>query len=251
MTFPSGAPGGFPGQGPQQPQQQYPGVTAPASGGPGMGLTQILYLVTAGFGVLNLFLGFANLAGGGSFYENGAGWVSGLLFIGGLVAAFTLLPGDHKPGPWPAVFGLGVMLPFLFTIFQIDASLQVGGILILVFGIVQAAAAVAAYLFDAGILKSPTPAAAPYGGQPGAYGHQPGAFGSQQFGQQPFGQQAGEGTGGMAQPTKIAQPVNQPSTQQPTQYAPQQGQFFHQPSGEGQQQNNPGTPPGGTGQPTS
>lgn len=247
MTFPSGAPGGFPGQGPQQPQQPYPGAAPATRGGAAPDLPQILFLAVAGLGLLNLFLGFANLGGGSNFYEAGTGWVPALLFVSGLTAAFNLLPGDQKPGSWPAIFALGATLPFLFLVFH-GGELQVGGILVLIFAILQVLGAVGAYLFDAGVIKAPAPQATQYG-QQGPYGQQ--AYG-QQFGQ-PYGQQPQQGSeqpGGTHAPTKFAQPVNQPA-QQPTQYASQQGQFYQQQQPEGGQQQKPGTPPSGFGQPGS
>lgn len=264
MTFPSGAPGGFPGQGPHQPQQQYPGAApAPsASGGFPISLPQILLLATAGLGLLNLFLGFASFSGKASFFDGVGGWIPAMLFASGLTALFGILPGEQKPGPWPAVFALSVVLPFLFTTIKTDGELGVGAILILIFGIIQMLAAVAAYLFNTGLLPLPSAQPSPYGAagqqfgqQPGGFGQQfgqqPGGFGQQQFGQQPggFGQQPAPNPGADPAQTSIpGQQAGQAPAQQPTQYAAQQGQFFqHQP--EGQQQSSPGTPPGGTSQP--
>ncbi|EHY90183.1 DUF5336 domain-containing protein [Saccharomonospora azurea] len=262
MTFPSGTPGGFPGQGPQQPHQPYPGP--PSAGRPALPLPKILLLATGGLGVVNLFLAFANVGGRASFYEAGLGWVPALLFIAGAVAAISFLPGEEKPGAWPALLSLGTMLAFLFTVFQ-RGDLAVGGILVLILGLAQAGVAVTAYLLEAGIIKPSTGQPQPYGqsfpqtggfGQPG----QPGQFGgvpqSPQAPQQP-GQpgSSSEGSGGFAAPTKFAQPV-QPQ-QQATTYAPQHGQFF-QPSGDaGQQSGQSGQPsqssqpgqPGQSGQP--
>lgn len=247
MTFPSGTPGGFPGQGPQQPHQPYPGP--PSAGRPALPLPKILLLATGGLGVVNLFLAFANVGGRASFYEAGLGWVPALLFIAGAVAAISFLPGEEKPGAWPALLSLGTMLAFLFTVFQLG-DLAVGGILVLILGLAQAGVAVTAYLLEAGIIKPSTGQPQPYGqsfpqtggfGQPG----QPGQFGgvpqSPQAPQQP-GQpgSSSEGSGGFAAPTKFAQPV-QPQ-QQATTYAPQHGQFF-QPSGDaGQQSGQSGQP---------
>ncbi|WP_197320723.1 DUF5336 domain-containing protein [Saccharomonospora sp. NB11] len=246
MTFPSGTPGGFPGQSPQQPHQPYPGPQA--AGRPSLPMPKILLLVTGGLGVLNLFLAFANFTGGSSFYESAVNWVPALLFIAGAVAAVSFLPGESKPGAWPAVLSLGTVLVFLFTVFHVN-NLAVGGILVLIFGIAQAGCAVTAYLLDAGIIK-PSSQPQPYGqnypqtggfGQPGqpAQSGQFGAPAPQQQGQP--GQPAApgtssEGSGGFAAPTKFAQPVQQ----QPTAYAPQHGQFLQQPSGESNQQ--PGQP---------
>ncbi len=223
MTYPGG-PSGYPGQGPQQPHQG-PGYGPPAAGRP-LNIPGIAYLVTAGLGVLNLFLGFAPMTGGSrtvegfevtgsgqSFYEGAHGWVPALLLIAGLTALFGILPGDHRPGIWPAVFAVGGTLPFLFTVFQIS-GLGTGGVLVLIFGILEMLAAVGAYLMDAGIIKLPPPS------QP-AYGH-PG-YGP------PSGQQYPQ-----QQPGQYGQPGAQ------TQYQPQQGAF---PPPPGQQP--PGTPPGG------
>ncbi|WP_024876246.1 DUF5336 domain-containing protein [Saccharomonospora piscinae] len=248
MTFPSGTPGGFPGQGPQQPQQSYSGP-APASGRPAPSLPQILLLATGGLGVLNLFLAFANAFGGASFYERSLGWIPALLFVAGAIAVVGFLPGESKPGPWPAVLSVAVFLTFLFTMFQLG-DLGAGGVLVLIFGLLQTGAAVGAYLFEAGIVKAPAPKPqAPYGQQ--HYGPPTGGFGQQP---PPYGQQhpgPDSGANPSAQPTKFAQPVGQQQpmqqpTQQPTTYASQQGQFFQQPSQQqpeqGQQQNDQNTP---------
>ena len=222
MTYPGG-PGGYPGQGPQQPQ---PG---PGYGGPAprqLNIPQIAYLVTGGLGVLNLFLAFAPLVGGRSvqgfevssgqsFYEGGFGWVPGLLLISGLTALFSLLPGDYKPGIWPAVFAVGGTIPFLFSVFQ-GGSLGAGGVLVLILGIVQMLAAVGAYLMDEGVIKMPPP-----GHQQPQYGP-PGGYGGPPPGQYP-----------PPQPGQYGSPGAQ------TQYQPQPGQFPPPPA------QHPGTPPGG------
>jgi hypothetical protein len=225
MTYPGG-PGGYPGQGPQQPQPG-PGYGGPAAGGPRqLNIPQIAYLVTGGLGVLNLFLAFASLTGGSSsvrgvdipgtsFYEGGFGWVPGLLLISALTALFSLLPGDYKPGVWPAVFAVGGTIPFLFSVFQAEGSLGTGAVLVLIFGIVQMLAAVGAYLMDAGVIKMPPP-----GHQQPQYGP-PGGYGGPPPGQYP------------PQPGQYGSPGAQ------TQYQPQPGQF---PPPPGQ---HPGTPPGG------
>src|SRR5436190_15179892 len=106
MTYPGGGPGGYPGQGPQQPQPG-PGYGPPVGGGQKLNIPQIGFLITAGLGVLNRFLGFAPLQGGSSvrgfdtpsvsFYEAGAGWLPGLLLISGITPLSYLLPGDSNP----------------------------------------------------------------------------------------------------------------------------------------------------------
>ncbi|KMS88557.1 DUF5336 domain-containing protein [Prauserella rugosa] len=233
MSFPSGGPGtgGFPGQGPQQPQQSFPGPPAPQQGGGGLkiSLPQILFLAVAGLGLVNLFLGFANFAvvpqveTGIGFYEEGsAAWLPMMFFLSGLAALLTILPGEHKPGPWPALLAVGVLLPFLFITFASEREYGAGAIMILIFGIVQTLAAVAAYLFDENIIKPPQPKPV---GQPGSYGQQPQGGYPGQAPQQPQ-------SGGFPQQNQPPQPVNPHA--QPTAYAPQHGQFF-QPQDPGQQ----------------
>lgn len=215
MSYPSG-PGGYPGQGPQGPPPG-PGYGRPPSSGTKLGLTQILSLVTAGLGALNLFLGFTSVVQSASFFEAGIGWVPAMLLAGGLLALPAVLPGEvKKAGIYPAAVLLGVTLAFLFLVFQAEGGLEVGGIMVLIFGILQTGAAVTVFLFETGIIKPPAPN--PYGGyqQPGGY---PQSGGFPQGG--PYGQQPPPG------------PYGQPGQQ--TTFSPQQGQF-------GQQ---PGTPPGG------
>lgn len=268
MTYPSG---GFPSQGPQHqpppPQQggQFYQQPPQQGGGRNLDVGLIAYLAVAGLGVLNLFFGFATLGRGANFFEAFSGWVPGLLFIAALTAAFGVLPGDHKPGAWPAVFSLGAVIPFLFFVFSTDAELKTGGMLVLIFGFVQAAVAVGAYLLDVGLVKLPKP-----GQKQPAYGQQPGqqpGYGQQgQFGQygQPqqggFQQQPGQPHAGQTQPAQPhtpppgqpgqqphgqpgapgqpmqgqGQPVNQQqSGQAPTLYASPQGQFTQQPPQQG------------------
>ncbi|HEU5473938.1 MAG TPA: DUF5336 domain-containing protein [Actinophytocola sp.] len=179
-----------------------------------LGVPQILHLVTGGLGVLNLFMGFAD------FYAGPGGWVPGLLFMSGLAALVGFLPGDAKPGPLPVIFALGVILPFLFSVFDSVGDLGTGGTLILIFGILQTLAAVGAYLLEIGVIKMPPP------GQRGpVYGQQPGGYGGPPPGQFP------------PPPGQYGQPG--PTQQYGT---PQPGQYGQQP---GQQQQHPGTPPGG------
>ncbi|PPK69648.1 DUF5336 domain-containing protein [Actinokineospora auranticolor] len=215
MTYPGGAPGGYPGPGPQQPPQGF----GPPPAASKFSLAQILHLAVAGIGTLNLFLGFAPLSGSYSFYEGGGGWVPALFFVGGLLALPAVLPGERKVGIHSVAVVLGIALAFLFTVFASGGEMKAGGIMILIFGLLQAIAAVAAFLFDAGFVKPPQPQQHHgHFGQPGGYNPPSGQF------QQPYGQ---------------PQP---PQQGQQTTYAPQQGQF-----GQPQQPppGAPGTPPGG------
>jgi hypothetical protein len=220
MTYPGGTPGGYPGQGPQQPNPVYGQAPSAGGGGIKLGLEQILHLATAGLGVLILFFGFMPLAGSGSFsssfYESSFGWVPGLYLIAGLFALPAILPGDKKVGLNPAIVSVGVTLTFLFMVFSVSA-MKAGGIIVLIFGIVQTIAAVGAVLLDAGVIKPPQPSSAGHFGQPGGYNPPSNQFQQQQPPAQPFGQ-----------------------PQQP--YAPPPGQFGQAP---GTVPGAPGTPPGG------
>jgi hypothetical protein len=217
MTYPGGAPGGYPGQGPQQPIQG-PGYGRPPGSGPKLGLPQIMYLVVAGLGLINFFVGFADAydgASGGFFSQASA--LPGLFLLGGLFVVPAILPGGAKAGISPAAFSVTGMLTVLFFTFSTDPDIGVGTILMLIFGLLQGAAAVVAYLFEAGIMKPPTPGQNQYGHQPpGMYPPSTGFPSQQQPGQYP--------------------PPGAPG--QATTFAPQQGQF-------GQPGQHPGTPPGG------
>jgi hypothetical protein len=222
MTFPGGAPGGYPGQGPQQSPFPGPGYgPPPGGGGAKLPVPTIVHLVVAGIGLINFFVGFASIAeAGGSFFENG--FVQPALFlVAGLLSLPAILPGENKkPGIAPAAFALAAWLSVLFFTFSTSADVGTGTILLMIFGFLQTGAAVAGYLFDAGILKMPAPN--PYGHQPPGGGQFPP---SGQFPAPPPQQQ-------QPQPGQFGAPPGQQTT-----FAPQQGQFGQPPQ--------PGTPPGG------
>lgn len=224
MTYPGGAPGGYPGQGPQQPLQG-PGYGPPPRSGTKLGLPQMLTMAIAGLGLINFFVGFADIYDGADQSYFGAPTpVPALFLLGGLFVLPALLPGgESKTGIAPAAFSVTGMLTVLFFVFATDPDLGVGSILLLIFGILQGAVAIAAYLFEAGILKAPVP------GQNQQQQH---------FGQQPPGPYPPSGPfQGQQPPPGQFPPPGQPGQQ--TTFAPQHGQFGqpgHQP---------PGTPPGG------
>ncbi|GLZ43261.1 DUF5336 domain-containing protein [Actinokineospora sp. NBRC 105648] len=216
MTYPGGAPGGYPGPGPQQPPQ---GFGPPPPVAPRFTLAQTLHLVVAVLGTLNLFLGFAPLSGTSSFYEGFVGWIPGLLFVGGLLALQAVLPGDKKAGILSVAVTLGVTLSFLFSVFAADGETKAGGIMVLIFGLLQSIGAVVAFLYESGVLKPPQPRVHQHPGhfgQPGGYNPPSGQFQQPGYGQPPV-----------------------PPTGQQTTYAPQPGQFGQPPLPP------PGTPPGG------
>jgi uncharacterized protein DUF5336 len=212
MTYPGGAPGGYPGPGPQQPLPG-PGYAPPGSGMK-LGLPQILFLVVGGLSVVNFFVGFADATDPGDGFFAGGNALPALFLIGGMFVLPAIMPGGGKAGIAPAAFSVASILTVLFFVFSTSADIGVGTILMLIFGIGQTGAAVVAYLFEAGIMKPPAPQ--------NPYGHQqpPGMY-------PPSGQFP-------AQPGQYPPPG--PPGQQTT-FAPQQGQFG--------QPGQPGTPPGG------
>lgn len=197
-----------------------------------LGLPQIAHLATAGLGLIIFFVAFASIndagdAEGTSFYELGVGlgWVPVLLFVAGLLSLKAILPGeDKKPGLLPPALVVATTLAFLFMVFSLESGqdMGAGGIMVMIFAILQLITAVAAYLLDAGIVKMP---------KPNPYGHQPpgGMY-------PPSGQFQQQQPGAFPPPQQPQAPPGQATT-----FAPQQGQFG-QPGQPGQA---PGTPPGG------
>ena len=234
MSFPSGAPGGYPGQGPQHPPQGFPPAQGPG-GGPKLALPQILQLATVGLGLLNFFLGFATIVESGPSFFDSASVVPGLFLLSGLFAAQTLIGrGERRAGIGPAAFAVTGALTVLFFTFSTSADLGIGSILLIVFGLVQAIAAVVSYLAEVGVLTLPVPGAnrmPPGYGQPGGYNPPSGSFGQQPMGQpQQFGQPQHPGPGPTMQ-------FGSPQQQQGP-YGGQGGQF-------GSPQGGPHTPPPG------
>lgn len=184
----------------------------PTAGGESKGLGFFLLIGVAVLGVLNLLLGFAPYAtlareSVNSFEANTDGL--GLLFLGGLLAAASLLPRQSYAGAAAAASVAGWVVA-LFVFLNVDADSGWGAIAILVLGFIQSAVAVAALLFDIGVLKQPAPRPAGAGfGQPGqtpqGYGQSaPQGYGQapqQSYGQQPqgYGQGAPQGYGPQSQ----------------------------------------------------
>ncbi|WP_115944978.1 DUF5336 domain-containing protein [Amycolatopsis thermalba] len=238
MTFPSGGPGypqqGGGGQPPGTggfPQQQPP---APQSG-PSLSpanLSMILTLFIALLGLVNYFIGFSEEA-------QGADQPVLFLLVGGLLAGLAVLPKAPRTLPFAVLFSVLGALTAILVVVHIPEQAETPGIytVILILGILQMLVAIAALLFDAGVLKMPQPQQPQYGqpyGQPGQFG-QPGQPG------QGHGEQKAGPSG-----TQYGPPVTPPQ-QQSTVYAPQQGQFYNPAAKpEGQQGQHPGTPHGGS-----
>lgn len=222
MNYPSG---GFPAQGPQYPQQPpYPGGAPygqqpqPSPRKP-LDFELISYLVAAGLGLANFILAFV-------LFGTGLAWIATLLLTAGLAAVLVILPGEHQPGPWPAVLAVPVVLVLLLLLFRSGAELEF--ILVFFTGLLQAAAAAGAYLLDAKIITLPEPGSAapqqPQQPEQPQYPQQPQYPGPQQG----WGQQAPQQGYGQPDTPSGGFPAP-PQYQQPTTYAPQQGQFQQPP----------------------
>jgi hypothetical protein len=249
MTFPPGGPSYGP------PAQQ--NAAQENTGGDSKGLGFFLLIGVAVLGLLNLLFGFAPYVTVVSeplnSFEAGSHGL-GLLFLGGLLAAVSLLPKQNYAGAAAAASISGWVLALLIFL-NFDADSGWGAILILVLGFIQSALSVAALLFDIGIVKQPvrSPSAAGAFGQSGQGGY--GQGGQQSYGQpsQGYGQQPSQGysgpqgfgpQGGQPQPgygqsgqSPYGQqgfgPQGQPGQQQPGQQQPGQTQ-------PGQTQSSPG-----------
>lgn len=208
MTYPSGGgPGQFPGQGPQQPHQQ-PGYGAPqqqANPLAGVSLPVLLALGVTLLGLVAYFCGFSDEAAGAETQIL-------LMLIAGLLAAFRALPTGPNFLPVATVLSVAGALWELDGMIGIPEQQDTPGILVvvLIMGILQMLVALAALLFDLGVIKLPPPSP-----QVPQYGPPSGQFPQQQPPTQQYGS---------------------PGAQ--TQYQPQPGQF--PPPGQ-----HPGTPPGG------
>lgn len=203
MTFPGGSPGGYPGQGPQQPPPGPGYGQQPPQGSPlvGLNLSLLLSLGVTLLGVVAYFLGFSDEA-------NPAKGEIPLLLIGGLLAGLRAVPKGPNYLPVATVLSVVGALSLLDTVVGFREGADTPGIIVvlLIMGFLQMFVAVAALLFDLGVIKMPTPAPRPL---PGQYGPPSG-----QFPQQP-------------PPGQYGQPTQQ--------YQPPPGQY-----GQG-----PSTPPGG------
>ncbi|SDY67129.1 hypothetical protein SAMN05421504_106330 [Amycolatopsis xylanica] len=264
MTFPSGGPG-YPQQGGAQPHQpapntggfppQAPPPSAPASAENPVNLGLLLALAVALLGLVQYFIGFSDEA-------TGVDSMTRYLLVGGLLAGLYALPKAPRVLPFAALFSVIGALGTLDLVIQVPSDRTMPGIItvILILGILQMLIAVAALLFEHGVLKLPAPKpAAPQGpyGQPYGqqFGHQPPQFQQgppqQQQHQPPTGAQPQQPSSG-PQGTQFNPPVAPPSGpgSGATTYAPQQGQFFSsEPTQATPPPSSPGTPPGGFGEP--
>lgn len=211
MSYPSGPPGGYPGQ----PQQQAGPVFGqpPAAPNP-FGRLGIPGLLVLGTLVLSLVAYFCS-------YGGGSGIEVMILLAGGLLAGLSLLPNGPATMPYAAVLSVVGGLGQLDTVINISGGpVGTGMILILVFGLLQAVAATMAVLLEHGLIKLAPRPAVPHATYPAS-----GAFPGQQQPQQP--PQRGQQPPPSSQATTYLQPP------------PQSTQFLQHPG----QLNHPSSPP--------
>ncbi|MBJ7337849.1 DUF5336 domain-containing protein [Mycolicibacterium sp.] len=177
--------------------------------------------------------GFGPIGGSVSTTPIGITLATAIAVVAGLLAAVSLLPKQTRHDAWVAILSVLALLIVLSQIVGVPSGVSFGWALylIIVFSVLQTAAAVASLLLDAGVISAPVPKPkyeqpAPYGqyGAPGPYYGQPqhggpahqqgppqrGGYPSQQYGGYP----GGPSTGGFgAQPGQPAPPSQQSAPQ--------------------------------------
>lgn len=219
MTYPPGGPGYPPAQQGNQyvaPTQQFGKVGEPEQAGPSK-LPAYLSAAVAVFGLGTYAFNFGPLLtisnsdfpqfGSASGSTPGLGLAVAASVLAALLAGIGLLPKQKSRAGLVAVVATLSLLLVLAEVINAPAGLSIGwGLyLIIVTTLLQAGAAIAALLFDAGVLTPPAPK--PRYEQPyGQYGQQPYGYG------QPQGQPQGQ-----HQPQQYGQP-QQPRPGYPTPY---------------------------------
>jgi hypothetical protein len=167
MTYPGG-PGGYPGQGPQQPQPGPYGQPPQQAAVTGVNLPVLLALGVTLLGVVAYFIGFSDEA-------NGVDGQIQLMLVAGLLAVFRALPNFPKFLAVATVISVVAGLALLDAVIGVPESAETPGIVVvlLIMGILQMGVAVVALLFDLGVLKVPTPSPQQYGPPSGGFPQQP------------------------------------------------------------------------------
>lgn len=228
---PSGQPGGYPGQHPQQGGSVFGRPPATPSPMSRLGTQGLLTLAVAVLG----------LAAYLSSFGGGYGFEVLVLLAAALLAALDLLPKTPSLLLWATVLSVIGGLGFLdVVISSTQGGLPVSYILVLVFGLLQAVAAVTTLLLGYGVIKANPRPAVPHtpGYRAGGY---PPQGGQQQHPQQ---QQPAQATQFMGQQGQQVQQLGGQHAQQQGQQQgqqPQATQFLQHPG----QISHPQTPPGG------
>ena len=245
MSFPSGQPGGYPGQPPQpQPQVGY-GPRPAQRSNPLMdlGLPKLITLGVLVLGLANYFCSFTSNAASLSLQVMA-------LLAGGLLAGLHVLPKGPRTLPFAALLSTVGGLSVLADVIQTSGggtSTPTITIIILILGLLQFLASTFALLLEFELIKIAPRPAVPYGA-PGTF-PQSGPFPPARHNppQPPPGQPQGQPQG--QQLTQQVQPPRKPESA--THYvaappsaanpAPQSTLFLQQPGQISQQQ--PQTPP--------
>jgi hypothetical protein len=241
MSFPSGQPGGYPGQPPQsqapQPQVGYgPRPASRTNPLADLGLPALITLAVMVLGLANYFCSFASGAASLSLQVM-------VLLAGGLLAGLHVLPKGPKTLPFAALLSTVGGLSVLAAVIQSSGggtSTPTIEIIILILGLLQFLTAAFVLLLEYELIKLAPRPAVPYGA-PGTF-PQSGPFPQTPTARHNAPQQQGQPQG---QPPRkpdaathyVAGP---PSSANP---APQSTQFLQQPGQISQQQ--PQTPPPG------
>ncbi len=227
MSYPTGSPGGYSGQQPQQ--------SAPVFGQPprrpnplgSLGLPTLLSGVVAVLALISYFCSFSASAAGLNLEVI-------ILLGGGLLAALDLLPKTPDTLPFAALLSTVGGLAALAAVIQgMSGTVPAIDVIIMVFAVLQLLVSVFALLLDHEIVKLAPRSAVPFSAQQTTFTNT--GPGSQQFPAQPGGNQQATTHVPYAQ----AQPPNPRENPQPQPTA-----FMQHPGQLGQ----PGhTPPGGIG----
>lgn len=242
MSFPSGQPGGYPGQSPQ-PQVGYGPGPAPRSNPlMDLGLPSLVTLAVMVLGLANYFC---------SFTSNAASLTLQVMALlgGGLLAGLHVLPKGPRTLPYAALLSTVGGLSVLAAVIQSSGggtSTPTIAIIILILGLLQFLGSVFALLLEFELIKFAPRPAVPYG-TPGTF-PQSGPFPQTpqpRHGQPQQPQNQSQPTVTVQQPQQQRKPesathyVTPPPTSNP---APQSTMFLQQPGQISQQQ--PQTPPG-------
>lgn len=249
MSFPSGQPGGYPGQPPQQQQGYAPRPAHRSNPLMDLGTPSLITLGVMVLGLANYFCSFASGAASLSLQVMA-------LLAGGLLAGLHVLPKGPKTLPYAALLSTVGGLSVLAAVIQSSGggtSTPTIAIIILILGLLQFLAAAFVLLLEFDLIKvSPKPAV-PYG-TPGTF-PQSGPF-PQTPQARPNPQQPPAAPPAQQQPTQqVQQPPRQPESAThyvpapPSKPTPQSTLFLQQPGQISQQQ--PQTPPPGGDYPSS
>lgn len=231
MTYPPSSPGypPAPQSGPQYGAPQQPQFTKSAEPGDSK-LSEYLLGGVAGLGLITYLVSFA-LEG----QTTGALFVL-LALLAGLLAGVSLLPKQKNYAAVSAVIATIAFLLVLAIVVSVGGDAGWALYLILALALFQAGTAIAAVLFDAGVITPPAP--------------------KPQFDQAPYGQYGGPSQyyGQQSQPQQGGQPYQQAPAQRPG-YPSQYGSYAGGPNtggfpaqgqqGQQGQQSGPPTPPTG------